>query len=356
MEELDLIEMPILEKKEWSYLETIGVSKRETVIANILGYYFDPNEKHGLGDVFIKALLEAQPFKLNKKDETELPQFDKLPDNYNDAEIIIEKITDENKRLDILILSKDTAIAIEFKINHDLNNPLNSYVDKTLELKKQNNYFIVLTPYWKKPISIAKKNIGNDKGEFVQVTIGRLIKNVKTRVGDFWRGKENTRQYFIYQDFINTMENGGKRMEVINKYFNDVEQQKIKKEDVDNVFLSLNIIKEALNSKINKLDDILKKYYKEYAITILNKKELESVVVIKITDENSIKVRLTLEGWQIGLWDDKSGKSTLKQRDKDNKYSKTISVPENLTIMEYRIEDVFKKVKQDIDEYIRIVK
>lgn len=357
MDELELIKkLPKLEKREWSYLEKIGVDKRETVIANILGYYFDPNEKHGLGDTFIKALLRTKPFKLNNKVKTKLPQFDNSPGNYNDAEIIIEKITDENKRLDILILSKDTAIAIEFKINHDLNNPLNNYVDKTLEYKKKNNYFVVLTPYWKDPISLAKKNIGYDNGEFVQITLAGFIKNVEKQVDSVKLAQENTQQFFIYQDFIKTITNRSKRVNMINEYYKIVSKGKleikdrndkilrtedVEKKDIDNIFKNLAEIKKEFDSRIVILN---KKLSKKYQTKILDKKELESVLVLKINNEKSIKYRLSLEGWTIGLYSENSGKSTQIDIDK-------IKFDKNLTFMEISIESVLATSKKKFEEY-----
>jgi hypothetical protein len=46
---------PQIPKFKKTYLEILKVSRREVPIANLLAYFFDPNESHGLGELYIKA-------------------------------------------------------------------------------------------------------------------------------------------------------------------------------------------------------------------------------------------------------------------------------------------------------------
>jgi len=247
MNEIELIKnLPILEKTRWSFLETIGVAHRETIIANLLGYYFEPNGKHGLNDTFIKALLQTVPKQLtkNKNGEirTEINELSKK--GFAWANIILEDSTDENKRIDIVIETEELVIAIEFKINHSLNNPLNEYVrhieDNNINpnYKSKLKYYIVLTPQWKHP---EGKAIGNEK--FVQIMLSHFIERVEDIIKeeDLFKDIDNFQQYILYKDFINTIENRKKTIKMIDEYFNKVKSNEITTETIEQTFKNFNI-------------------------------------------------------------------------------------------------------------------
>ena len=221
-----LNELPESTEAKWSYLETIGVSHRETIMANLLAFYFNPTEKHGLGDVFIKALLQTTPYGLKEKKPSEIPSNIVIPENgFSWAKVIVEDSTDDNKRLDILIETEQLVIAIEFKINHELNNPLNTYFeyieDDEREFSDKEKYHIVLTPYWKEPVGAALE--GDTK--FKQVIISRFVAKVKALVEKEDKlARLDAQQVMLYNDFINTIENRKIRVNMINEYVAKVEK------------------------------------------------------------------------------------------------------------------------------------
>lgn len=361
MDELELLKsLPTVKEREWSFLETIGISQKETIMAKLLAYYFDPEEKHGLKDTFIKALLQTTPFLLSTKKKTDLPKFDGIHDTIEKARVITEESTGDNKRIDISIITENLAIAIEFKINNDFKNPLNKYVDQIKKHKKLNYYFVVLTPYWKKPEGQAKNN-EKIKDKFVQITLASFINNVKRIISEkeCFKGKENSQQFYIYTDFINTIENRGKEITMINNYFKKVENNDVNKEDIDRVFKSLTLIKSEFEKKINTLKSEL--INEGYRFKNLSKKTVESVILMHVYESKSdIKIRLTLEGWIIGLWDNtQSGKSILRKHNGQEISSKispiNIEGTERITVMEMRIEDVKEQVIKKIKEYIKVI-
>ena len=352
MNELELLKnLPAIEEREWSFLETIGASRKETIMANLLAYYFDPGKEHGLDDTFIKALLQTVPFYLSKKKKIKIDNNEKERDkhqekliqlkkftnenySFNWANIIVEDSTDKNKRIDIVIETEDLVIAIEFKINHNLNNPLENYFNHIEGIDKngkrivnaknvgKQKYYVVLTPVWKYPEGKARNN-----KEFVQITLAGFIENVKKIVNDndYYKGKENSHQFFIYQDLINTIENRGKEITMINTYFKGFEIDSEKKygkkekelsyEKLEDTYNNLNIIKKYIENQINKLMIHLNKNEK-FSFSIINatKNRLDSAIGTKVENGNEIKIRLSLKGWSIELYgkDDKNKYGELK--------------------------------------------
>jgi len=327
--------LPNIEQKKWSYLEEMGVSNKETVIAEILRYFFDPNEIHKLGDVFIKALLHTKPKYLKSKEKDFGCGFNSIQDNYFNATqkllednfaktsttVKVEVNTLNNNRIDIVINSEKLVIAIEFKINHHLDNPLNDYVDfiKGQEVLKDRNikydkdaisnkgsekkkYFVVLTPFWKKPIGQAKKN-----NDFVQIILADFIINLKNLIGNYWENKKYTHQYFIYQDLINTIENRGKLSKLINDYYKNISEKEMntieklfKFKQLDSITIeSLILIKKSFE---NKTKELLKKIKDNYQPLNATKERIESGIVKKIDNETEYKIRLTLIGWHFEKW------------------------------------------------------
>jgi len=340
--------LPKLEEKKWNYLEEIKVSHRETIMAEVLRYYFDSNEKHGLGDIFIRSLLETPCFKLKEKKVVNAHLYEKIKDDkqilnsFNNVKVRTEVSTskktkvkgekDSSKYIDILIETEKLVICIEFKINHDLNNPLNTY-QKFIEEEeakcfkgskiKRELIFVVLTPFWKAPISKAQNN-----ENFVQITLAGFIDNVQRLVGDFWSDKKGAHQYYLYQDFINVIENRGRIVSLIKEY----SQKGYTPEDIAKIEglnpevlekLGLDKIKTAFEGKTKEL---IKRGDKGYSLLNATKDRIDSGV-FKKDDDVEYKIRLSLAGWFFEKWTD------------DGKV-----VKENIGTFFMAIDDVVKKV------------
>lgn len=300
MDELELLKsLPTVKEREWSFLETIGASQRETILANLLAYYFDPNKEkeHGLGDTFIKALLKTVPKNLENTNPAKIPKeiFSLVNEGIAWAKIHIEDVTEKNNRIDIVIETEKLMIAIEFKINHHLNNPLDDYVDRILEYNRDINYYIVLTPYWKIPEGKAKGN-----KEFVQVILKDFIENVELIKNQIPSGTQE--QEVFYNDFIKTIKNRGLKMNMINEYkeFAEANNNMIL---LDDVFANLNTIKEHIEGKANNLlNQLNQEYHNRFTILPNSKNRLESVIVTKLKNEQELKIRFTLKERTVELW------------------------------------------------------
>ena len=67
MSEHKNIEEIIFQEPRKTFMEILKVNQREVPFANVLAYFFRPNEKHGLGDFFIQSLLNTNCQELDKE-------------------------------------------------------------------------------------------------------------------------------------------------------------------------------------------------------------------------------------------------------------------------------------------------
>ena len=110
----------------------------EEICSRILEFYFQPNNKHGFGNLWFRSLCQLIGIECN--------------DEY-DMKTRTEEYTygagEKSKKIDIVIETPSVVIAIENKIGAMLYNPLDVYkehVDKIYE-KKQERKLVVLTAH-----------------------------------------------------------------------------------------------------------------------------------------------------------------------------------------------------------------
>ena len=212
-----------LSEPKKTYLEILKVHDKEVPIANLLAFFFKNDKLHGLKDLFIRALLKTKYYELDIKESptsigTLISQIEspneqkKILNSIREIKVKTEEPTnkdnqDSNKRIDILIETKDFVICIEFKINHDLNNPLKTYenhIRKSFKNSDKRFFFIVLTPVKKEAnVSNVKSYLEKNK-VFKQVIFSHFIKKVKEELpADF----ENSVNANYLNDLIQTISN-----------------------------------------------------------------------------------------------------------------------------------------------------
>ncbi len=131
---LETADIPIPEKKPKTLLEIARQPHYENVISSIYAFYFDAEEEHGLGSLFLDSLLELLP-----EDVSELFQDSQV------LKVKTEKVTDEGGRIDILIFNKESAIIIENKVYHSLVNNLEDYWN-SINVRNKAGVIISLNP------------------------------------------------------------------------------------------------------------------------------------------------------------------------------------------------------------------
>ena len=248
-----------------TFMEIMKVHKSEVHFANLLAYFFRSEESHALGNVFIKALLMTNCYSLdlnNKNSQTLLSNtkrklikntngdfslqlnnsdstIEKYIDNSNPISVKVEdptlKSNQKNKRIDLLLTSDKCVICIEFKLNHDLNNPLATYQEHIIKMeeefqakhnKQRDLFFIVLTPYKKLPSTEVQRFIEKYDGKanaFSQVILSHFFKNIIEAIPAKYFIEATKNQNVDYLiDLIQTTANRSiyhKRNEILNWFY-----------------------------------------------------------------------------------------------------------------------------------------
>ncbi|MFD3156721.1 PD-(D/E)XK nuclease family protein [Haloimpatiens sp. FM7330] len=169
IEEL-LMDMEIFEGIEtklssFNAFETLGVVNTEIRHSNVLAWLLNPKENHGIGDVFIKKLIQTL-FYLNKNTilKSNLTLFDISLMDYYDF-----NIRREWKNIDILAVSDENklVLVIENKVwSKESKHQLKKYFDiVNRDFQGYSKVFVFLTPYGDSPsdeenwISFNYKNV-----------------------------------------------------------------------------------------------------------------------------------------------------------------------------------------------------
>lgn len=215
-----------------TYLELSGQPHFENVCSNILAFYFNTNESHGLKDLVLKSFIECI-------DENILIE--------NDIETIsIERElgVDDKKRIDIIVECSDFVIVIENKIYHELINDLFIY-EKSIKniYPNKKHIFIVL--------SLKEEKPNNEK--FSPITYEQFFNKLKNNIGSYFVNSNNQYSIFLI-DFIKTIENL-KQKQIMNKeYFNFFIENK---STIEDLIIENNNLKSNLYSKVNSLYSLL---------------------------------------------------------------------------------------------------
>lgn len=122
--------LPAAQPHAPTLLEITGYERQERLSSNVLAFFLDPAQPHGLGTTLLEALLAAVG-------------AEPLPAPAQ-VEVRTEVSTQAGKRLDILIETDTLILAIENKIDHEALNPFDEYRAELERLRKRRRWLGVL--------------------------------------------------------------------------------------------------------------------------------------------------------------------------------------------------------------------
>lgn len=164
----------------------------EEICSRILEFYFQPNNKHGFGDLWFNSLCQLIGCECDDAFEmkTRTEEF-----TYSSQE--------KYKRIDIILETPSLIIAIENKIGAGLYNQLDVYkehIEITYPSLKQK--LVVLTAHTFSGQEIIKAN----QNGFVVIGYDKLFKMVKSMIGSYV--SNCNQKYLVFMlDFMKTVEN-----------------------------------------------------------------------------------------------------------------------------------------------------
>ena len=228
-------QIPEFKQKPKTFLEIANQPHYENVISNIYAFFFDTEEEHMLGDLFINSLVNCMKGKFNNEWSAD----------FNDFDVLTEYTTKEG-RIDILLINDDSAIIIENKIYHHLNNDLAEYSEYIKDqVSNDCVYGIVL----------SLKEIKSKQDNFISLTHKELLNEVLQNIGEYLINASEKYIGFLKDFYLNIINLSEKNMKNNELEFYLTHQKKI----TDLVKLENHYkdhIKSEIKSVCNMLDDV----------------------------------------------------------------------------------------------------
>src|SRR5438876_3776803 len=155
-------------RRKKTLLEISRFPHSEIACSNILAFFFDPNEEHGLGDLLLKSLLAAA----GKPAVNECRSI----------RVERELATEERKRLDIVLVAEHEMVAgIENKLGHSAEG--NPYDDYSQELERLAGQNAVPKNRIVKILLSLKSEDPAGKSGFAPLTYRQLFEAVEANLG-----------------------------------------------------------------------------------------------------------------------------------------------------------------------------
>ena len=162
----------------------VGCERKEDAWSNVLAFFLDPGEPHGLGTLLLDALARAG----------------KIPDSgaWTGVSVEREKRTNSGNRIDILIESDGHVIVIENKVFAGSNNPFPDYASfaRSLEPRGRHVSLFLLT---------RTSNKAGKKNRFCNVIHANFVKHIRVLLGQYVAAAD-TRYLTLLLDFLNTVD------------------------------------------------------------------------------------------------------------------------------------------------------
>lgn len=227
----DFQALPSRVERPRTFMEIAGYPHYENVCSNILAFFMDPEETHGLGSLVLDALMSVG----NNDEAYEVV----------DGNVSVEREVNTDKgRIDILITSDDYAILIENKIHAGANNPFDdysTYLDHIANGREKHKFLLTLYP----------TNAGSN-WDFTNLTHEKFVEQIRSMLGHYVPSAD-TRHLTIFLDYLNTLENfqrGSRMDQKLVKFLAE------RSNDIGDLFADLKRLRIEMREKVQKLQTL----------------------------------------------------------------------------------------------------
>lgn len=275
-------------KNEPTFLEVSGYPHRENVYSNILAFFLDPQNGHGLSDLLLRSIMEC------------IVPSEKL----SNVEVEREVETGPG-RIDLVIMSDTHIIAIENKIHHHTNNnPFSAYAKKIASMAEGRSIILILlglTAIVDEKASEARFQPISYQQMFTKVQI-----NLDKHVLD-----TNNKYLILFFEFMKTIENltrGYQMDRELIRFFGE------KQPDIEMLIQNFEELRKEFRSKLDQLRGVLREDFaireqdgkvKQYFYRQKNKLWDSLVYEMTIEKNFTVKADCTIQpdGWEIEIYD-----------------------------------------------------
>ncbi|UOG91648.1 MAG: PD-(D/E)XK nuclease family protein [Candidatus Thiothrix sulfatifontis] len=196
----------IISPQEKTIFSIGGKGHYENPISDILAFFLNPYEEHGLKDLVLSSLNDSANLKLESLKLLSQP--------------LRENATQNNKRIDIVLEFDKQVILIENKVRHVANNPFDLYENHFKEkFEDKQHVFILLSP--------KKEKSPNDK--WIVLSYENLIDKIESKLGTYILKNSYNKWIVFLREFLLNLkqEYEAAKMEddsfrFIEKYYQDI--------------------------------------------------------------------------------------------------------------------------------------
>jgi hypothetical protein len=215
-------------------MEIGGYPHYENVCSNFLAFFFDPEGPHGLGSLFLDALMGSVS---TAGGEVGLG---------GNVSVEREVSTARGNRVDILMKSGSHAVLIENKIYAAAVNPFGDYAEYLDSLKNENG-----DAYEKRTKVLLTLHPSKEGAEwcFVNLTHANLASAVRSSLGRHV-SKADTRYLTLMLDFLNTLENLGEGTRMNQGY---IKLLAARSDEVETFLRGISEVRDELRGKVKGL-------------------------------------------------------------------------------------------------------
>lgn len=291
-------------------LEAAGYPNYENVASNLLKYFLDPLEKHGLQDLFLNALMEPLGF-----------------EGVSVQAVEREVRTSNGKFIDLLVDADAHLIGVENKIYAGLYNPLQDYLGHLEQNRSgRDTRLIVLCVH--EPQQVLPPSV-------VVVTYEEYMGRIRRDLGSY--AADVPAQYLTFAlDFVKTMENR-KRVHRMNPAVMELLRERT--EEAKAFLVAAEDATKELRETVTRLGEIVNALLSESPegrptnVTFRLWREPRTFVDDALYDVNfpsGVVIRvdtiLGLHGWQVFLWQYKPAGPRLPLAQLES-WSREVGVP-----------------------------
>lgn len=175
-------------ERELTFFDTAARKHYENPTTELLAFFLNPNNQHGLDDLFFESFIQSLKF-----------QHKVYLNNYEPPlKVETEISTLDSKRIDLLIETENHIFIIECKIYHHQNNPIDSYLE--YGKARANNIKTVI------PIVLCIDGVSNFD-QWNGISYKELITNFKINLAKISFENPYNKWFLFAREFILHLEN-----------------------------------------------------------------------------------------------------------------------------------------------------
>jgi PD-(D/E)XK nuclease superfamily len=291
-----LQKLPKAVKREPTFMEIAGYPHFENVCSNILAFYLQPSNEHGFGTLFLDVLATL----INAE----------IVSDGQSIDVRREELTENGKRIDLVIESDSYIIGIENKIFAGLYNDFPEYSRHLDSLSNGHKVYKILLSL--RPIQVFPQLCC-----FYPISYETFFQKILAKIGSCFLTAREPHTTFL-RDFIQTLQNLHKTTTMDRQrleYFRN-NQQSISAllDEVDGFRKDMRMKIQQLKEVVD-LEDIV---YPVQSGLWRSSKDLIDVIWYTVKIDEALlwiqfDVYLTPVGWKIHFWNRKGSRKQVEQ-------------------------------------------